>query len=283
MPTKPKKVGFYYLTSDDRNNFVDSTKAFLNYIMSLNKELRKFEIGNNKFMFLDSFVITNNGRKCKILLKNATHSSRANLLHRDTVEERENPKTIEEGEVVKTHIAMKFGDQICFVQERVSSGVNVNQFITYLNQFAHQNPENNLIRFGYDTAVKENFLEEVNRLRRVVGAKIIVDKQILGSDALNFNGDIDSIKHDIVINVRAKDRDNIADFVQEAFARINGGNRVVNRIRIEGKDMNNQNVVLNTEFLERQEYINAEYRPGTGELVSDDVFQKMYQSLNNFN
>lgn len=283
MPTKPKKVGFYYLTAMNNENSVEnSVKELLSYIIGLPREERKFELGNNKFMFLDTYTVTNDGRKCRIILKSATHSYRPNLLHKDTIEERENPKQLEEGEIEKTHLVMKFNNTVNFIQEKRNTGVHITQFISYINQFSHQIPNNPIIRYGYEIVVKENFLEEIDRLGRVVNTQVVVDKQMLGSDALNFSDNIDSVKHDVIVEVRAKNRDSIKNFVQDVFTNINGGTRSVTKIRVVGKNDYNQDVILNTDFIERQEYITAEYRHGTGELVSDDVFTKMYQSLNNF-
>lgn len=283
MSTKPRKIGFFYLTALPNINVAEAIKNLLTEISNLPKEERKFDLGSTKFMLLDSYTLTNNGLKSKVLIKSATHSYRPNLLHRDTVEERENPKLLEEGDSEKTHIAMKFiGSRVCFILEKKQAGVNIGQFITYLNNYSHTLIGDPIITYGYETVVKENFLEEVRRLSRVVSTQVVVDKQLLGSDALNFSENIDSVKHDIVVNVTAKNRDSITDFAQDVFALINRGRRDINRIRIVGRNQSNQEVIINTDFLERQEYINAEFRPGTGEVVTDDVFLKMYNVLNNF-
>lgn len=283
MSTKSRKIGFFYLTAQPNINVAESIKILLTEIANIPKEVRKFELGSNKFMLLDSYTLTNNGLKSKILVKSATHSYRPNLLHRDTVEERENPKLLEEGDSEKTHIAMKFiGSRVCFILEKKQAGINIRQLINYLNNYSHNRNEGSGVTYGYETVVKENFLEEIERLSRVVSTQVVVDKQLLGSDALNFSDNIDSVKHDIVVNVRAKNRDSISDFAQDVFALVNGGRRDINKIRIVGRNHNNHEVIINTDFLERQEYISAEYRPGTGEVVTDDVFLKMYEVLNNF-
>src|SRR5690606_16676983 len=130
----------------------------------------------------------------------AKHSFRPNLVHKETVIERENPKQIQEGEIEKSHIVFKISqDSISFILDKHSGGITIRQFINYLNQFSHIIDSEIAIRFGFEIVVKENFLEEIENLNRVTCADIVIDKQLLGSDALNYSNRISQVKHDITL------------------------------------------------------------------------------------
>ncbi|MCS3532070.1 hypothetical protein [Chryseobacterium sp. JUb7] len=284
MARKRRKIGFYYLTVNEGNDLKESFDLIISHINGLSKEERKYELGNSKLCYLDSYQETNGGNKAKAIIKSAKYSFRPNLVHRATITERENPKLLEEGEIEKSHIAFKFSDDaISFILDKHSGGITIKQFVSYLNQFSHSIETDIQLRFGFEIVVKEDFLQEIENLSRVTCANVVVDKQLLGSDALNYSDRITEVQHDIVVSVKAKKRDSIEEFAKDVFAKFIGGERGINRIRIIGRNEDNNQVVINTDFIERQEFIFANYNEITGEITSDDVFTEMYDTLNNFN
>lgn len=284
MPKKKRKICFYYLTVNENNNLQESFKSIINHINSLPKKERIYELGNNKFCFLESYQESSGGSKNKMVIKSAKHSFRPNLVHRDTVVERENPKQIKEGEIEKSHIVMKFtSDSICFILDKHANGITVRQFINYLNQFSHRIDNEVPIRFGYEVVVKKDFLDEINKLHRVTCTEIIIDKQLLGSSALDYSNRLSQVKHDVILSVKAKNRNSIEEFAKDVFAKFAGGTREINKLRIVGRNEENNQVVINTEFIEKQEYILSEYSELTGEISSSDIFIEMNLALENFN
>jgi len=158
MPRKKRKIGFYYLTVNEGNDLKTSFDLVIAQINGLTKEERKYELGNSKFCYLESYQATNGGNRAKVTMKSAKYSFRPNLVHRDTITERENPKLLEEGEIEKSHVAFKFlQDSICFILDKHSGGITIKQFITYLNQFSHSIESELPIRFGFEIVVKEDF------------------------------------------------------------------------------------------------------------------------------
>lgn len=284
MPRKKRKIGFYYLSVNEGNQVRESFNIVINHINSLPKQERIYELGNNKFCFLESYQTSNQNSRNKIIIKSAKHSFRPNLVHRDTVIERENPKQIQEGEIEKSHLVMKLNNEsVCFILDKHFSGITVRQFINYLNQFSYQIDAEIPIRFGFEIVVKDNFLEEIDNLHRVTCADVVVDKQLLGSEALNYSNRISQVKHDIVLSVKAKRQNSIEDFAKDVFAKFAGGDRAINKIRIIGRNEENNQVVLNTDFIERQEYVWAEISETTGEISSNDMFIEMNSALESFN
>ena len=283
MAPKKRKIAFYYLTVNENLNLLDTFNQVLNHINSLEKTEKKISLGNNKFCLLDTLQFLNNNVKSKIIFKSATHNYRPNLIHKETVDERESPKQLQEGEIEKTHIVTKFeNDTISLIVEKHMQGITIGQFVKYLNNFAHQIESEERINFGFEIVVKDNFLQEINSLSRITAADIVVDKQLLGSEALNYSNRIDHVKHEVTVSVKAKNNDNIEDFVRDTFAKMNGGQRDITKIRIVGRNEDNNEVILNTDFIERQEFINPEINDVTGELLTNEVFIEMLASLENF-
>lgn len=284
MARRKRKIGFYYLTINEGNNLRDSFISLIGHIQSLSRQETIFELGNNKFCFLESYETNNQNSRSKLIIKSAKHSFRPNLVHKDTVIERENPKQIQEGEIEKSHLVFKISESsISFILDKHSGGLTIRQFITYLNQFSHAIDSEIPLRFGYEIVVKENFLEEIDNLDRVTCADVVIDKQLLGSDALNYSNRISQVKHDITLTVKAKKNDSIVDFAKDVFALFAGGERTINKIRIVGRNDDNNQVVLNTDFIERQEYVWADISETTGEISSTDMFIEMNSVLDNFN
>lgn len=278
MQRKKRKIGFYYITVNEGNDLLESFNITINSIQLMDKKRKVYNLGSNKFCIIDSIVETKNNQT-RIIFKSATHSYRPNLIHRDTIEERESPKEIKEGDLEKTHIVVDKKDgNILVVLEKHQNGINISQFIKYLNKFSLKKEVN----FGFETIVKENFLEEINNMSRVTIANIVIDKQLLGGDALNYSNRITQVKHDVMLTVKAKNKDTIADFVMDAFLKFNSGDTSISKIRIVGRNEDNNEVVLNTDFIERQEYINPEINETTGELSTLDVFSEMTSVLESF-
>lgn len=282
MPRKKRKIGFYYLSLiDDNLDLNESFKSVINYISSLDKTERNFNLGNNKFCLLDNVVFYQNDNQTNIIFKNATHSYRPNLIHRQTVDERESPKDIQEGEIEKTHLVTNFvNNDLIILLEKHLYGISISQFIKYLNSYGTQMDEP--IRFNFETVVKDNFLEEIDNLSRVTCADIYVDKQMLGGAALNYSNNLNEVKHEVILSVKSKKMKSIADFARDTFAFLNGGNQDIRRIRLVGRNEDNNEVIINTDFIERQEYISPEIDEITGELITLEVFNEMNIAIQNF-
>jgi hypothetical protein len=285
MPRKKRKIGFYYLTVSNKE--ITASEAFnqvINHINELERANRRLNLGNNKFCLLDDFQHFQQNKRSKILFKSATHSFRPNLIHRETITERESPKQLQEGETQKTHLVTKsINGELVFLMEKHLNGIGANQFIKYLNHFLEQIETEIPFLFSFEIMVKDNFLDEIELLNRVTCAEVFIDKQLLGSDALDYSNRINQVKHEVVLTVKAKNKDTIEDFARDVYAKFNGGENVIRKIRIIGRNEENNEVIINTDFIERLEYIMPEINEVTGELSSLEVFQLMNAVIQNFN
>lgn len=277
MDNKTRKVSFNYITfrEDSQQEDIDLTlSSLITEIFKIDKKDRKLNISSEKFCFLDDFSISESKAICKLTFKTAKHSYRAPLIDKNTVEERDNPKTLDEGEVQKTHFLIKFkeGDAILFA-EKYRGGLTVQQLIEYINSFVHKLYRSDY--YSYFIIPKDNIFEELENLKRVSLAKIFVDKQVLGSDSLNFSRRIDTVQDDITVQIKADRGLSMKEFAKDILSHFSGGKRAINRVRIEGKNSTNNDVLIDTEFCEKREFVIAKLDEDTGEVNSYNLLYQL--------
>lgn len=187
MARKKRKITFHYLKiSEDNLDVSEIYNNLIDAILNLEKPQRKIEHSSNKFYLLDTCETIE--AKKKIVFKSASYNFRPKLINNVTITERESPKELSEGERQKTHIVTKSNNnEILIIAEKAYLGVNINQVIRYLNHFIYLLDMDETFIFYYETIAKDNFIEEIENLDRVTYADVIVDKQMLGSEALNFS------------------------------------------------------------------------------------------------
>jgi len=282
MPRKKRKICFHYLKVN--NEDIDVNTVFTNLLAKINdldKPHRKIEHGHNRFYLLDNYEVINS--KKMILFKNAAYNFRPKLIDNITITERDSPKQLGEGERQKTHILSKnINGEILILIEKSHFGVSINNFIRYLNHFIYLLELEDNFRFYFETLAKDNFLEEVERLERVTYADVTVDKQLLGSDALNFSDRTTEVNHEITVTIKAKRQNNIENTIRDIYAKVSGGENRINRIRIKGRNSENNEVIINTDFIERQEHILCDFNTETGEISTDDTFIELSSIIDNF-
>ena len=280
MTRKKRKISFYVINVNKEDfDATEKLNELIEYINNLSGTQKRKTILGNKYGLISTSRLRQSGNR-RTLFKSATNNFRPPLLNKVTVEERESPKTLDEGETQKTHlVTKKIGEDLIAVLEKFQDGLSIVQIMNYLNSFS-----TNLevpFRFTYETIANQDFLEELRDLRRVTIAEVFVDKQLLTGPALNYSERIDTAKHDIVITVKAENRQSIEDFALDAFAVLSGGTREIQKMRVTGRNSDNNVVILNTDRIERQEYVNPLVNDETGEIDSEELFRGMDNALNN--
>ncbi|AHM59214.1 hypothetical protein D770_04735 [Flammeovirgaceae bacterium 311] len=219
-------------------------------------------------------------------LRSAKRGFRPPLWDRQTGEERDNPKNLSEGEVNKTHFAIRYrADEVLVAMEDNRSGVSMRQLVEYIWFFAHQyhasledgSSANYQIEFS--TLAKDNFIEEIERLNRVISFELLVDKQILGTEALNFSNRTDSVKEDVTITVKAERSQSIKDTAIDAYRRFAGQDTRIHKVKAIGRNRDNNSVVVDTSFIEKVEFLEVNKDEQTGEINTDGVRARLIQIL----
>lgn len=279
-----RKIGFYYLhyRNGEEDLGVESCLfRLLQYIDGRLKREKKQDIADERFCFLDFFEYDKEAGLLKILFKSAKHSYRAPLLNRNTVESRENPKTMEEGEQVKTHLLIKFvnGDAIVFLE----TGRNVltlkiitNYLNTFISIFNNSHRRDRIEGgFCFDMIPRDDFKEVLDNMERVLCAEVFIDKQILGGDALNFSDRIEHVQDNIIIEIKTERKETIKHTIYDIFSKLTGGRTDIRRIRVKGKTSDKNESIIDTSFINKKEYIDAQQNEETGEYNTAYMFSQL--------
>ncbi len=281
---KKRKVAFYNIIlqgSEDVSEMKVCLANMLQYIHSLQPIDRKEDLSSERFCFLDDLQVTDMGEYSKLLFKSARHSYRAPLLDRDTIGERDNPKRITEGEQMKTHAVIRyFEDFILLVLEQGSNCMTSGNIAKYLNRFLlkynQANPEQAVGgTFILQPVFKENFIEQLQAMNRVMKAVIYTDKRILGSDSLNFMERTSNVKEEVSINLSVKRGASMKEAILDAWNKLVAGRTEITRIRVEGEGEHDEKTVINTEQFAKIEYMEVNQNEDTGEFVTPEVFNWM--------
>ena len=113
-------------------------------------------------------------------------------------------------------------------------------------------------------------------MQRAKIAEVYIDKQLLGNEALNFSERFVSIKQEIKLIAKADLKSDLTNFGVDLFNKLNGKKHYgINRIRIYGEDENGNNTYIDTNFMGRNDFINANLDDDTGEIISEDFFKNL--------
>lgn len=288
-----RKIGFYYLLlkeNIDGTEVVYSVEESLNklfpFMLSLEPVARKQDLYNDKFVFIDNYSVSVSSDSCRLtefLFKSAKHSYRAPLLNRNTVEARDNPKTMAEGEQMKTHGLIKYkdGDAICFL-ETGQNMLTCSNIVDYLNKSreiynSNQTEEDNIIKgiYCFDMIARDDFREVLDSMSRVTLADVYIDKSILGSDVLNFSNPSEELQEQIVMSLKADRKKNIKQHIYDILDHLNGTESKIRRIRVKGKLPNDNESIIDTSFINKKEYVDAQQDEDTGEFNTPYMFTQL--------
>lgn len=291
---KKRKISFNWLLL---SSMVENEEVFanvendllvlLNYISGLPKVQRKYNLTKNKFCFIENYNFDENSQCVELLFKSAKHSYRAPLLDKNTVEARENPKRIEEGEQIKTHILLKFieNDAIAFLETGLNL-MTMSNIVEYLNSFVvsyNNSAEEEIVgKFTFDMMPRDDFREVLDSMSRVVCAELFINKSLLGSDALNFCNITEDIQENIVLSLKSEKKKSIKNSLYQVISHFSGANSQINRIRVRGKMPNNNDGVIDTSFIIKKEYIEVEQNADTGEFDTTSMFAQLKFLANDF-
>lgn len=268
-------------------NVESNLLALLNYISELPKVQRKYNLSKDKFCFIENFNFDDNSQGVELLLKSAKHSYRAPLLDKNTVEARENPKRIEEGEQIKTHVLLKFieNDAIVFLETGFNL-LTMSNIVEYLNRIIvlyNNSVEEEIIgKFTFDMMPRDDFREVLDSMSRVVCAELFINKSLLGSDALNFCNITEDIQENMVLSLKSEKKKSIKNSLYQIISHFSGVNSKINRIRVRGKMPNNNEGIIDTSFIIKKEYIEVEQNADTGEFDTPSMFAQLKLLANDF-
>lgn len=294
MSRELRKIGFYSIQlqdkDDDKNVYpVEDLKKIITYILGLAKKDRKKEIEkSNKFYFLKS--IKNTKTSQNIIFESAKYNHRPPLVDKDSLSERNNPKTISEGELEKTHVSLKYlKNEIVVVLEERKAGVTLHQITAYFIDFAKRffqskNPSENLpYYFKIQVVGKDNFLEALKKLKRAIKLDVFLNKKVLGSEFLKYANKTQDVKEKMLLTIKAKRSKSLKELVKQFFEQLGAEKTKIEKIRVLGATPEGNKILLDTDLIKKIEYIETELEKSTGIVNSKELFQKLNNLLENYN
>jgi hypothetical protein len=225
----------------------------------------------NKFILLDCFqgdhpIYTG-------YFKSAKYNHRPPLISKLTLEERENPKLMEEGEAEKTHFGMLFRrDDIILVLESKGGGIRIGPLVRYLDLWV---PENT--RIDYELFAGPEFLSRLRDMARATEIDVFTSTEI-ASQTFNIDRPLPDVRDEVMITFKAKKRRSIRTPAQYLYRQLFQTNSVATRIRVYGKSENRDDVIIDTEKLTDSEYLELEL-DGNGQVLTESAFQKLTAML----
>ena len=262
----------------------------INEINALSKVKRFYNLKDNKFCFMDSIEITEtaNYKLVTGFIKSARNEFRPNLIDKKTGNERKNPKTLNEGDIEKTHFCIRVDEsEVMFFLQSNYYGISVLNFINYLKEFERNRLKKikSPMNYGltYSEIMRNNFLTVLENMNRVKTTELFIDKQFLASDSLNISNRIMSIQKEIKVVVNANKFENIKEFAIDSFNKISGTkDKSIVKIRVIGNDNENNDVILDTSFFNMIEFINVDLNLDTGEINTTQMITGLKKIANSY-
>lgn len=264
----------------------------LDYVKKLSRTSKFYDLQGNKFCYLEFIskeVINNSLVIYTGIFKSARNEFRPDLINKKTGIERKNPKKITEGDIEKTHFLIKIDrivKEVYVFLERNFYGINIQNLVNYISDFCSKYLKSKKLtkRFSllHLEILKNNFLTELKILTRTSLAEVYFDKQLLGSQALNFSNKTVSLKQDLILTAKASTKDSITEVAIDLYNKLQQKNSPISRVRIRGIDPNNNEILLDTALLCKAEFVTVDLNPESGEVNSIQLFSGLKEIANSY-
>ena len=296
---KTRKIVFFSITKKMWENNAEGLKGefpffeikeLIAFINKLKKTERKFELKGHKTCSLISATIkdADNATIITGIFKSAQWLYRPPLWDTQTDEERPSPKKITEGEKEKTHFAIKITEEEVFlVLEINGNGITINHIISYLmffnREYLKSIKKKQSFTIYYAKVGRGDFLQVLERLNRTRIVEVHFNKSLLGGDGLKFSSRTHSVQRDVVLTLKAEKRQSVTETAVDIFNKFNGQTieESISKIRVQGKDEDNEDTILDTSFMEKIEFANVSLNSTTGEVQTTEMLSFLKSYLNN--
>ncbi len=280
-----RTIGFYLLSlshEEIERPIQASLTQLLRFIESQERIKRKIEFRGDKIALLDLCSFSRDDNPIKLLFKSAKHSYRAPLIDKDTVEERDNPKRMNEGEQIKTHALIKFSrGRAILLLETGLGRLSSEHIVDYLNQMKslhnrqYEGGEQICGIFKIYIMPRDDFREVLNSMTRVSCATIYTDSRILGSEFLNYANVSEEVREEVILEIKAERSKSIIQVAYDLLTHSSRSDSTINRVKVKGKLPNGSEAVIDTDFMLKKETITADRNPDTGEYSSPYIFSQL--------
>ena len=156
----------------------------------------------------------------------------------------------------------------------------------YFNYFLHLfNDGVSPIFIHFSWIAKGNFLGELKKMGRVKIGVVTATKKLLGDEGIEFSNRTEEVKDDIQIRIQAKKGESISGTIGDIFSKMEklaGVRKEVHRIRVEGTGEDGRDAILDTDFIRRIDFVDADIHDETGVVNTGDFFLKLSPIIASF-
>ncbi len=210
------------------------------------------------------------------------------MINKRTGDERNNPKLLTEGDIEKTHFVIKIdksNNEVYMFLEHNYHGVNPNNVVNYFKKFYYSF----LAKNGHkrDSSIihliipRNDFMKELERITRTRLAEVYFEKKLLGSNALEFSDRTISLKNELKLVATASPRESITEFVVDCYNKFKERKNSVTKVRVYGIDEDNNEVILDTSFMSKVEFVTVDINQNTGEVNTVQLHTGLKRIANN--
>lgn len=283
-----RKIGFYSIKLCDKGDeskihSPEELKRIIKSIGGLSKNARRMDIGNtNKFYFLKDIKTKTDIQN--IIFESAKYNHRPPLIDKDTLDERDSPKKLTEGELEKTHLALRYlNDEIVALLEERKSGLTIHRITEYIDTFGqnHSLTPSQELPFHLRVSVigKKDFLSHIEKLRRAIQLDASLSKQLLGSEFLEYADKTEEAKETMTLTIKAQRNKSLKELIKQFLKRHLEDKTKIKKIRVTGISEEGTKVVFDTDIIRKLESVPAEIDTTTGVVESDKLFNELNKVL----
>ena len=243
-------------------------KCFSN-IMKLNKSQRLYDnAALHRFHFLSYYK--DKKQYGWGYFKSAKYHHRPDLIDKNSLSERQNPKKITEGEAEKTHFAYGIdNNEILLLIETKRDGVQIRTFQLYLETYLMNINKNYRVNVGL--SVKGDFNQKLKEMDRVSAVEIYTPYRQVSDTFGNIPIAKGDIRDDAIVTFKAKRSHSIRNTAKSFYQIFTNTERDdVARLRVYGKTVNESSILLDTNRLKDHDTIRIEL-DDNGQVITNSI------------
>lgn len=275
MSLSLRKIEFYGIYFYNKESEYEDRDNLIRLIESFDKNFIFDDAKSNKFWRLDS--VNRKNDLFYLIFKSGKYNHSPNYISRLDGVERVSDKNLYEGECEKTHVVINVKESTLIIEYR-RSGVSSAAFVRYVNKFI-RDEKIQLDKIKVVKELKQDFLNNLNSLKTIQNIQLYVKKEIIGSEYMNLIEPTENTQEEVIVTVKAERKKTLAiENIKNIFNKIGTKGQVTKRIRVNGRDSDNINVLLDSLNQSKFEQIYVELDE-KGVVDSTSYFEKVSEII----
>jgi len=302
MSNSKKTVQIYFYSMDvERNKKGDDNTPYsidaictalstlLSTILGKDLQAKKHDARKKKKIVWLESADDLGGGNFNIVFKSAKYDQSRKVRDTDTMDDLGIQKRPQDGDEEKTHLCIRLregADRFTAVLESNFSGITIADIAAYLNgQFnsiQEDSNENYSYTVSFDMLLGEDFLIELDKMKKINLLRLTVDIADLGGDFQNFAG-TNEVRSTVELYLRKKRGKGInipKNLISDTYNQHKGADskKQIKKIAVEGSN-DSGNLKIDTDSIHMKHSIEVETFQPTNEVSTADFFNKASASI----